>query len=150
VSTPDASVTATVTTPRFRRPNFDRMPPELKERPNWVLWVPSGSKWTKRPIQPTGYGASTTTPKHWSTFEQVRQVHDIQRAPGTLAKLAVTGGGPPFRRIGRIPLYAPGDLDAWVASKLTPPTSQAADKPTRRTDQGSVSRSAPLSPAAPK
>jgi hypothetical protein len=34
-----------------------------------------------------------------------------------------------FRRIGRIPLYAPADLDAWVTSKLGPPmrsTSEAA------------------------
>jgi hypothetical protein len=43
----------------------------------------------------------------------------VDRAMSTLAKLAVTGGGPPFQRLGRIPLYAADDLDEWVASKLS-------------------------------
>jgi primase-polymerase (primpol)-like protein len=52
--------------PVFIRPNFDRMPPELKLLKNWVLWaaVWKGSKWTKRPTQISGYGASTTKPEH--------------------------------------------------------------------------------------
>ena len=28
--------------PKFIRPNFDRMPPELKELKNWMLWLRSG------------------------------------------------------------------------------------------------------------
>jgi hypothetical protein len=52
--------------------------------------------------------------------QYLHETHSVERAPSTLAKLAVTGGGPVFRRIGRVPLYAPDDLDAWVASKLTP------------------------------
>lgn len=58
----------------------------------------------------------------------LREVHGIERAVATLAGDAVTGGGPVFRRIGRIPLYAECDLDEWVASKLSPrmhSTSQA-------------------------
>lgn len=46
--------------------------------------------------------------------------HGIERKPSTLAKLAVVGGGPRFRRAGRIPLYAIADLDAWAESLLTP------------------------------
>ena len=69
--------------PKFLRPEFERMPAELKQRPNWVQWVPTwtGSKWTKRPIQISGFGASTTNPKHWSSFEDVRQAYEraIQR-----------------------------------------------------------------------
>jgi hypothetical protein len=42
----------------------------------------------------------------------------VERAPGTLAKLAVVGGGPRFRKAGRIPLYAPADLDAWASALL--------------------------------
>ena len=80
----NVTVTATVTRPdhdalpRFLRPNFGRMPPELTQRPNWVLWVPiwNGSKWTKRPIQPSGYGASTVNAKHWSSFEDVKQAYE--------------------------------------------------------------------------
>ena len=40
-------------------------------------------------------------------------------SPLTLAKLAVIGGGPPFRKAGRYPLYDPPHLDEWVRSKLS-------------------------------
>jgi hypothetical protein len=54
----------------------------------------------------------------------------VIRAPSTLAKYAVIGGGPVFRRDSRFPLYSPDDLDAWAASKLSAPmrsTSEAAE-----------------------
>ena len=64
--------------PKFLRPKFERMPPELKQRPNWVLWVSiwNGSKWTKRPIQLSGFGASTTNPKHWSLFDDAKHAYE--------------------------------------------------------------------------
>jgi putative DNA primase/helicase len=64
--------------PQFIRPNFDRMPSELKLLKNWVLWaaVWNGSKWTKRPIQVSGYGASSTNSKHWSSFDDVRKAYE--------------------------------------------------------------------------
>jgi len=52
--------------------------------------------------------------------EYLHEVHGLDRAPSTLAKLAVVGGGPIFRRAGRIPLYTQDDLDEWVESKLGP------------------------------
>jgi hypothetical protein len=60
----------------------------------------------------------------------LQERHGLARAPSTLAKLAVTGGGPVFRRIGRVPLYSTNDLDDWVASGLSAPmrsTSEAAE-----------------------
>jgi hypothetical protein len=63
--------------------------------------------------------------------EYLHEAHGVDRAPSTLAKLAVTGGGPAFRRVGRVPVYTSQDLDAWVESKLSPrmhSTSQAAPK----------------------
>ena len=48
----------------------------------------------------------------------LRQKWGIERAPATLAKLAVVGGGPRFRKAGRTPLYAPADLDAWASELL--------------------------------
>ena len=51
----------------------------------------------------------------------------LERAPSTLAKLAVIGGGPPFRRMNRIPLYDPADLDRWVASRLGPRMRSTSD-----------------------
>ena len=39
-------------------------------------------------------------------------------SPNTLAKRAVTGGGPMYRRAGRIPLYSKEDLDRYAEEKL--------------------------------
>jgi hypothetical protein len=59
------------------------MPAEMKVLKNWVLWaaVWNGSKWTKRPIQTSGYAASTTNSKHWSSFDDAKQAyeHAVQR-----------------------------------------------------------------------
>jgi hypothetical protein len=54
-------------------------------------------------------------------------VWGVRRAPSTLAKLAVTGGGPIFRRAGRVPLYSTDDLDKWVASKLSSAMRSTSD-----------------------
>ena len=51
----------------------------------------------------------------------------ISRTPKTLAKLAVTGGGPAFRKDGRIPLYETAALDAWVRSRLTESVHSTSD-----------------------
>ena len=37
----------------------------------------------------------------------------------TLAKLAVVGGGPAYRKAGKFPLYEPDDLDEWALAKLS-------------------------------
>ena len=46
--------------------------------------------------------------------------------PRTLAKYAVIGGGPAFRKAGRYPLYHPDDLDGWIAGKLSDPVTSTA------------------------
>jgi hypothetical protein len=69
--------------------------------------------------------------------DYLHETHGLDRAPSTLAKLAVIGGGPIFQRIGRVPLYATHDLDEWVESKLSPPmrsTSDAASPKRSTTD----------------
>jgi hypothetical protein len=38
-----------------------------------------------------------------------------------LAKLAVVGGGPTFRKAGRYPIYDPADLDLWAQQRIGPP-----------------------------
>lgn len=38
-----------------------------------------------------------------------------------LAKLAVVGGGPIYRKAGRFPLYTQDDLDCWAESRLGAP-----------------------------
>lgn len=47
----------------------------------------------------------------------------------TLATKATRGGGPPFQRFGRIPLYRWSSALAWAEGRLSPPmrsTSEAA------------------------
>jgi hypothetical protein len=51
----------------------------------------------------------------------------IERAPATLAKLAVTGGGPKFHKIGRWPLYDPDDLDAWARDHIGEPRASTSE-----------------------
>jgi hypothetical protein len=42
-------------------------------------------------------------------------------SPKTLAKIACTSSeGPPFRMVGRTPLYPTAALDAWAQSKIGP------------------------------
>jgi len=87
-----------------------------------------------------------------------KYLHDkfnVKREPSTLAKLAVTGGGPPYRLLNRVPLYTPADLDQWVASKLGPrmhSTSDSTEFATEHgaaTTQGTEPSPAELGPRAP-
>ena len=50
----------------------------------------------------------------------------LQRAPATLAKLAVTGGGPSFHKAGRWPLYDPDELDAWACGLIGGPLASTS------------------------
>ncbi len=63
------------------------------------------------------------------------ETHGIRRAVGTLAKLAVVGGGPRFRVAGRTPLYTTDDLDAWVESILSPPVNSTSELRERRAER---------------
>jgi hypothetical protein len=70
----------------------------------------------------------------------LKETHGLDRAPATLAKLAVIGGGPIFRRAGQVALYSTDDLDKWVALKLGPPMRSTSEKAVRPIKQ---SRTAP-------
>lgn len=48
-------------------------------------------------------------------------------SPRTLANLAVTGGGPAFRKAGRTPLYSAADLDAWANGRIGPRVTSTAE-----------------------
>jgi hypothetical protein len=47
----------------------------------------------------------------------------------SLAKLACRGGGPEFRKAGRMRLYKPAALDAWALSKIGPPVHSTSEYP---------------------
>lgn len=69
--------------------------------------------------------------------EYVRTKYGFPCSRQWLAKLAVVGGGPVFRKAGRIPIYAPVDLDTWALSRIGAPqrsTSDSSDRHGRRED----------------
>lgn len=45
----------------------------------------------------------------------------------TLATKATRGGGPPFQRFGRVPLYRWGDLLDWARSRLSAPMHSTSE-----------------------
>lgn len=53
-------------------------------------------------------------------------------SPATLATKATRGGGPPFRRYGRIPLYQWGDLLDRARSRLSGPIHTTTELDTAR------------------
>jgi hypothetical protein len=55
------------------------------------------------------------------------EVRGLPVATQTLAKKAVTGGGPNFHKFGRFPVYLPADLDSWAELKLGPKRISTSD-----------------------
>lgn len=51
----------------------------------------------------------------------------IKRSPGTLAKLAVIGGGPQFRKAGRAVIYEAVDLDAFADEITSAPVRSTSE-----------------------
>jgi hypothetical protein len=71
-----------------------------------------------------------SSPKYLKRCEaaaHVRNVWGIPCSPKYLAKLAVVGGGPIFRKANRTPLYAPLDLDVWAEKRIGPPISSTSE-----------------------
>lgn len=60
--------------------NYDSVPNDLKQLPQWVVWkkeTDEKGKVKKVPRNPiTGYGASSTNPETWNTFETVKGVYE--------------------------------------------------------------------------
>lgn len=51
--------------------------------------------------------------------EYLKKRYGLRAKPATLAKYASIGGGPPFRRAGRFPVYDTDDLDAWALMRVS-------------------------------
>jgi hypothetical protein len=54
-------------------PQFDNIPEELKERPQWVLWrtIPRAGKPTKVPYDTTGREGDSSNPARWESYDVV-------------------------------------------------------------------------------
>jgi hypothetical protein len=65
--------------------------------------------------------------RRYEASEYLFQKFGIKRTPSTLAKLAVIGGGPLFRKANRTPLYDVASLDMWAENLLTPLKASTSD-----------------------
>jgi hypothetical protein len=61
--------------------------------------------------------------------DYLEQTHGVRYSTSTLGRLACSGDGPTFRRIGRHTFYAAADLDLWIESKTSPPLQRTSDFP---------------------
>jgi hypothetical protein len=50
----------------------------------------------------------------------IKDRHGLPCAEATLRKLAMTGGGPAFRKANRVVLYDVADLDDWATGRIGP------------------------------
>ena len=76
----------------------------------------------------------TVAPKYFIRIHAacyVRETWGLPCSPRWLAKLAVIGGGPIYRKAGKTPLYAPGDLDDWAQARIGAPQRSSSDVPRR-------------------
>jgi hypothetical protein len=79
----------------------------------------------------------------------IRETHGIPCAPATLAKYAVLGGGPAFRKAGKFPIYSRDELDAWAERRFgelvqsTSALSVHGHQPRRRRARAVVPRHKP-------
>jgi hypothetical protein len=63
-------------------------------------------------------------------------------AKQTLAKYAVTGGGPVYRNFGSRVVYESSDLDAWVEARLTGRRRSTSELTAERADGEPVRQAA--------
>jgi hypothetical protein len=63
--------------------------------------------------------------RHWPmrmrrkvASEYLLEEHGVSLSPATLAKLAVLGGGPAFRKDGPFPIYERVELDTFAIGRL--------------------------------
>ena len=68
--------------------------------------------------------ADTSVEKKPVEYLRVKFGHGSEK---TLAKLAVTGGGPVYRKAGKMVFYTPEDLDNWALSMMGVPRRTTSD-----------------------
>ena len=65
--------------------------------------------------------------------EYLRRAHGVSRTPATLAKLAVVGGGPAFRKVGRrAVVYDRHTLDQWAEALVSPERKSTSGCPSSK------------------
>lgn len=66
-------------------------------------------------------------------IERIRQLTGgASPSAATLNKMAIVGGGPPFRKFSRSRIYADEDLVAWVEARMSAKVRSTAELPAPR------------------
>jgi hypothetical protein len=86
--------------------------------------VPRGGLPRSCEINEVGFGRTLKTPTRSLGF--LPRVSHLGRDV-ELAKLAVIGGGPVFRKAGRNPVYEPSELDRWAEARVGPPQRSTSE-----------------------
>lgn len=77
----------------------------------------------------TDYSKMTRPLSRKEASDYLLHRHGLRRSAAYLAKLAVTGGGPIFRKAGsRAAIYNIHDLDKWAASIISKPMHSTSDE----------------------
>ena len=78
-------------------------------------------------IRPEVSGPSVRYLRRDEAARYIQAVYGFSCSRQWLAKLAVIGGGPVYRKAGRTPIYAPDDLDAWASARIGKPQRSSSD-----------------------
>ncbi|MBN9435572.1 hypothetical protein [Bosea sp. (in: a-proteobacteria)] len=57
----------------------------------------------------------------------IRDQYRLSCSEKYLAKLAVVGGGPLFRKASRFPIYDKADLDSWAQARISPKVASTSE-----------------------
>jgi hypothetical protein len=71
--------------------------------------------------------------------KHVREKHNLPCEPSSLRTLAHNGKGPPFKKVGRFPLYDPDDIDSWILAKSSPKVRSTSELTALRVSSAPVS-----------
>jgi hypothetical protein len=71
-------------------------------------------------------------------------------SPATLATMRSRGGGPPYRRWGRIPVYTWGDALKWAQDRLGEPRCSTSEEDVTSAPSSAHVAAPPLQPSSAK
>jgi hypothetical protein len=86
----------------------------------------SAASATDRPVN-RGPKIALGTRKPSSRSAYITERYGFPCSRQWLAKLAVIGGGPVFRKAGRYPVYEPSELDRWAEARIGPPQRSTSE-----------------------
>jgi hypothetical protein len=79
--------------------------------------------------QPSPLNASSRYMRRSEAASYIQTIYGFPCSRQWLAKLAVLGGGPLYRKAGRTPIYETVELDRWAEARIGPPQRSTSEIP---------------------